>query len=113
MNDHAMRQDVEYQAMEMKVEKADLWREDVEDICELTGVKMDLYLIVSTFQLIMTVLAMCEGRMVAGTPNWLVGAHTISVVSTFSFLLLSMWFAVTAMVAAASYKARIRTQVVR
>merc|ERR1719352_2168108 len=73
MYDRKMRLETEYQIMEFRIKKAELFRDDVRDIIGLTGVKMDTYLIVNAVQLGFVVMLFCEGRLGAGTPVWLVG----------------------------------------
>lgn len=113
MYDRKMRQETEYQIMDFRIEQADLWREDVEDIIELTSVKMDTYLIVNAIQLLFTMLLFAEGRIAVGTPTWLVGCHTLSIAGAFMYLLMSVWFAVHASVTAKGYGVRLLTQLVR
>lgn len=113
MYDRQMRSGMEYQIMEMQIAKQDMFREDIKDIVELTEVKMDTYTIVTVFQMGFCIIAICEGRLAPGTPPWLVSAHTLSLCTAFSFFLVSVWLAMHAMVAAAAYKARLLTQVVR
>uniref|UniRef100_A0A7S1A5K1 Uncharacterized protein n=1 Tax=Noctiluca scintillans TaxID=2966 RepID=A0A7S1A5K1_NOCSC len=108
-----MRQDIEYHIMQFRIRQAELWREDVRDIIGLTSVKMDTYLIVNAVQLGFCVMAFCEGRLASGTPEWLIGCHTLSLVGAFLYLLMSVWLAMHASVAAKSYEVRLLTQLVR
>lgn len=111
--DRKMRQETEYTIMEFRMKQAELWRDDVRDIIGLTSVKMDTYLIVNAVQLGFCVMAFCEGRLAAGTPTWLIGCHTLSLAGAFTYLLMSVWLAMHATVAAKSYETRILTQLVR
>lgn len=111
--DRKMRQETEYQIMEFRLKQAELWRDDVRDIIGLTSVKMDTYLIVNAVQLGFCVMAFCEGRLAAGTPTWLIGCHTLSLAGAFTYLLMSVWLAMHATVAAKSYETRLLTQLVR
>mmetsp|Transcript_142855 Transcript_142855/g.247569 ORF Transcript_142855/g.247569 Transcript_142855/m.247569 type:complete len:903 (-) Transcript_142855:147-2855(-) len=111
--DRKMRQETEYTIMEFRMKQAELWRDDVRDIIGLTSVKMDTYLIVNAVQLGFCVMAFCEGRLAAGTPTWLIGCHTLSLAGAFTYLLMSVWLAMHATVAAKSYETRLLTQLVR
>lgn len=113
MYDRKMRLELEYQIMEFKIKKAELFREDVRDIIGLTSVKMDTYLIVNAVQLGFCVMMFCEGRLGAGTPNWLVGCHALSLAAAFTYLLMSVWLSMHATIAAKSYEVRLLTQLVR
>merc|ERR1740117_270959 len=108
-----MRQEAENQIFEMQMDKTDMFREDVEDIVELTGVKMDTYTIITVIQMGFAIVAMFEGRLGPGTPPWLVACHQLALTTAFSYFLISVWFAMHATVAAYAYKVRLRTQIVR
>jgi hypothetical protein len=111
--DRKMRLETEYQIMEFKIKKAELFRDDVRDIIGLTSVKMDTYLIVNAVQLGFCVMMFCEGRLAAGTPNWLIGCHTIALAGAFIYLMMSVWLSMHATIAAKSYEVRLLTQLVR
>jgi hypothetical protein len=113
MYDREMRLETEFQTMDFRIERARLFRDDVRDIIGLTSVKMDTYLIINAVQLGFCVMMFCEGRLSAGTPNWLLGAHTLALASAFTYLLMSVWLSMHAMVAARSYEVRLLTQLVR
>eukprot|EP00427_Karlodinium_veneficum_P008125 CAMPEP_0169095704 /NCGR_PEP_ID=MMETSP1015-20121227/18612_1 /TAXON_ID=342587 /ORGANISM="Karlodinium micrum, Strain CCMP2283" /LENGTH=889 /DNA_ID=CAMNT_0009156429 /DNA_START=51 /DNA_END=2717 /DNA_ORIENTATION=- len=113
MYDREMRMETEFQIMEFRIERARLFRDDVRDIVGLTSVKMDTYLIINAVQLGFCVMMFCEGRLSAGTPNWLIGAHTLALAGAFTYLLMSVWLSMHAMVAARSYEVRLLTQLVR
>lgn len=113
MYDRKMRLETEYQIMEFKIKKAELFRDDVRDIIGLTSVKMDTYLIVNAVQLGFCVMMFCEGRLAAGTPNWLIGCHTLALAGAFIYLLMSVWLSMHATIAAKSYEVRLLTQLVR
>jgi hypothetical protein len=113
MYDREMRLETEYQIMEFRIERAKLFRDDVRDIIGLTSVKMDTYLIINAVQLGFCIMMFCEGRLAAGTPNWLLGAHTLALSAAFTYLLMSVWLSMHAMIAAKSYEVRLLTQLVR
>merc|ERR1719352_2174990 len=58
-------------------------------------------------------MAYCEGKLAAGTPVWLTCANTLALGAAFTYLLLSVWLAMHATVAARSYGVRLLTQMVR
>mmetsp|Transcript_37748 Transcript_37748/g.87229 ORF Transcript_37748/g.87229 Transcript_37748/m.87229 type:complete len:937 (-) Transcript_37748:68-2878(-) len=111
--DRKQRQETEYAILEFRLKQAELWREDVRDIIGLTSVKMDTYLIVTAVQLGFCVMAFCEGRLQAGTPTWLIGSHTLSLVGAFLYFLMAIWLAMHATISAKSYEVRLLTQLVR
>lgn len=111
--DRKMRQETEYQIMNFRIMQAELWREDVRDIIGLTSVKMYTYLVVNAVQLGFCITAFCEGRLAAGTPDWLIGCHALSLAGSFMYLLMSVWFAMYASITAKSCEVRLLTQMVR
>lgn len=111
--DRDMRLDIEFAVLEFRIEQARLWREDVEDITELTGVKMDTYLIVNVVQLFFCVMIFCEGEVDEGTPSWVINAYVLSLGGAFLFLLMSVWLSVLTTVTAKAYQVRLLTQLVR
>jgi len=113
MYDRKMRQEMEYNVMDFRIKQAELWREDVREIIELTSVKMDTYLIVMAIEFGMCVMAICEGRMEIGTPRWLMGCYILSLGGAFMYLLMAFWFAIHASVTAKMYNVRLLTQNVR
>mmetsp|Transcript_110741 Transcript_110741/g.352787 ORF Transcript_110741/g.352787 Transcript_110741/m.352787 type:complete len:1159 (-) Transcript_110741:110-3586(-) len=113
MYDRKMRQEQEFTIAEMRLKQADLWREDVRDITELTERKMDTYLIVNALQLGFTITLMIEGRLEQGTPQWLLWLYLLSLSGAFMFLLLSVWLAMHASVVAQGSSVRMLTQLVR
>lgn len=113
MYDRKMRLETEYAIMEFKIKRAELFRDDVRDIIGLTSVKMDTYLVVNAVMLGFCVMMFCEGRLNAETPPWLVGCHTLALAGAFTYLLMSVWLSMHAVVAAKSYEVRLLTQLVR
>lgn len=113
MYDRAQRADTEYQIMEMQLNKQDMFREDIRDLVELTAVKMDTYTIITVIQLNFCIVAMCEGRLGAGTPEWMVGVYLQSLCNAFAYFLFSVWLAMHATIAAKAYEVRLLTQIVR
>lgn len=113
MYDRKMRQEQEFTIAEMRLKQAELWREDVRDISELTERKMDTYLIVNALQLGFVITLFVEGRLEQGTPQWLLWLYLLSLSGAFMFLLLSVWLSMHASVVAQSSSARLLTQLVR
>merc|ERR1719159_1460244 len=96
-----------------RVKQAELWREDVRDFISLTERKMSIYLLVNVLLLGFNLNLWCEGRLREGTPEWLVMGNQLAIGGSFTFLLITVWLAMHASVAAQSYQARILTQLVR
>lgn len=113
MYDRDSREETEYNIMDFRIEQANLWREDVRDIIELAGVKMDSYMMISTVELGMVTMLFVEGRFDHEAPNWLLGGYMLSLAGAFMYLLISIWFSLQTSVAAKSYNVRLMTQLVR
>eukprot|EP00931_Biecheleriopsis_adriatica_P078701 TRINITY_DN5211_c0_g1_i2.p1 TRINITY_DN5211_c0_g1~~TRINITY_DN5211_c0_g1_i2.p1 ORF type:complete len:932 (+),score=185.05 TRINITY_DN5211_c0_g1_i2:145-2940(+) len=113
MEDREQRMKKEFKEREFRIVQSKLWREDVRDFVSLTEQKMSLYLIINVLLLSFTVTLWVEGQLPETTPDWLVMGYQIACVVAFSFLLLTIWLAMHAAVAAQSYQTRILTQLVR
>lgn len=113
MADRYQRQKMEYQVLHMRLTEAELWREDVRESLKLTPEKMKAYLTVLALELAAAGTALCKARVPAGTPAWLVQAHTLAIASAITYLVLGLWFGLHAFVSAQAYKVRILTQLVR
>jgi hypothetical protein len=113
MEDREQRMKKEFAERNYRISQASLWRQDVRDFVSLTEWKMSLYLIVNVLLLGFTMTLWCEGQLPESTPDWLVMGYQIAAVVAFSFLLLTVWLAMHAGVAAKSYKTRVMTQLVR
>jgi len=111
--DQEMRIKREYQGQDMRIKQFELYREDVRDLVGLTIGKMDNYLIVNTLQLGFVVSMYCEGRLSPKTPPWLLWLYTICLGGAFMYLILSVWLAMHASIAAHSFGVRMLTQFVR
>lgn len=105
----------DYQAQKMRVKKAELYREDVRDLVQLTVRKMDNYLVVSTLQLGFCMTLYVEGRPKPdiGLPHWLMHLFAMCNAGAFLYYLLSIWLSMHASVAAHAFGVRLLTQVVR
>lgn len=113
LEDREQRMKKEFREINFRVAQASLWRQDVRDFVSLTEWKMSLYLIVNVLLLGFTMTLWCEGQLPESTPDWLVMGYQIAAVVAFSFLLLTVWLAMHAGVAAQSYQTRVLTQLVR
>eukprot|EP00927_Polykrikos_kofoidii_P038144 TRINITY_DN32429_c0_g1_i1.p1 TRINITY_DN32429_c0_g1~~TRINITY_DN32429_c0_g1_i1.p1 ORF type:complete len:1262 (+),score=162.40 TRINITY_DN32429_c0_g1_i1:230-4015(+) len=113
MYDRKMKLEQEFQIMEFRNKKAALWRDDVRDIVGLTEARMDSYLIVNALLLGMCVGLFAEGRLEPGTPFWLMHLYMMTLGSAFMYLLMSVWFALHAVVLAQCSSVRLLTQLVR
>lgn len=111
--DRNLRLRKEFQVQKFRITQAELWREDVRDLISLTEYKMHVYLLVNVLLLGFTVVLWCEGRLPLVTPDWLMMGHALSTAGSSMFLLLSIWLAMHAAVAAQSFETRLLTQMVR
>ncbi|CAK9062094.1 unnamed protein product [Durusdinium trenchii] len=105
----------DYQGQKMRVKRAELYREDIRDLVQLTVRKMDNYLVVSTLQLGFCMTLYVEGRPKPdiGLPLWLIHLFAICNAGAFLYYILSIWLAMHASVAAHAFGVRLLTQVVR
>mmetsp|Transcript_121831 Transcript_121831/g.289684 ORF Transcript_121831/g.289684 Transcript_121831/m.289684 type:complete len:903 (-) Transcript_121831:33-2741(-) len=113
MEDREQRMKKEFNERKYRVIQAQLWRQDVRDFISLTEQKMSLYLIINVLLLSFTVTMWVEGQLPETTPDWLVIGYQIASVVAFSYLVLTIWLAMHAAVAAQSYQTRVLTQLVR
>jgi len=113
MEDREMRMKKEFMERKMRCVQGGLWREDVRDFVDLTERKMKYYLLVNVLLLGFNVNLWCEGRLPENTPHWLVLGNQVSIGGSFVFLLMTVWLANHAAVAAQSYGTRLLTQLVR
>jgi len=111
--DREMRQEQEFQVIDMRLAQVNLWRDDVREMIGLTEKKMDVYMVVNALQLGFTVTLFTEGRLEPGTPEWLLWLYMLSLAGAFTLLLASVWFAMHASVAAQGNAVRLLTQFVR
>mmetsp|Transcript_21374 Transcript_21374/g.60545 ORF Transcript_21374/g.60545 Transcript_21374/m.60545 type:complete len:947 (+) Transcript_21374:133-2973(+) len=111
--DRRLRLKKEFKLQEFRIAQAELWREDVRDLISLTEYKMHVYLLVNVLMLGVTVVLYTEGHLPPQTPSWLMMGFVIATAGSFVFLLLSIWMAMQAAVAAQSYETRLLTQLVR
>mmetsp|Transcript_129458 Transcript_129458/g.224840 ORF Transcript_129458/g.224840 Transcript_129458/m.224840 type:complete len:957 (-) Transcript_129458:60-2930(-) len=113
LNDRTMRQKMEYQMLDMRIDQATMWREDVRNFMELTLNKLENYLLVAALELGFCVVAFCKGRVPPGCPPWLAACHTLTLTGAFMYLFMSVWLGMHGYVAAQAYKVRVLTHFVR
>lgn len=111
--DREQRQESEYKVMDMRIEQAGLWREDIREIVEFTQTKLEMYMLVSTLELGFCATAIVKAVVVSGTPLWLACAHTLMLCGAFMFLLMSMLLGINGYVSSQAYSVRLLTQYVR
>eukprot|EP00442_Polarella_glacialis_P017224 CAMPEP_0115105974 /NCGR_PEP_ID=MMETSP0227-20121206/36350_1 /TAXON_ID=89957 /ORGANISM="Polarella glacialis, Strain CCMP 1383" /LENGTH=885 /DNA_ID=CAMNT_0002503425 /DNA_START=127 /DNA_END=2784 /DNA_ORIENTATION=+ len=111
--DRTLRRRKEFNIQKFKVEQAELWRKDVRDLISLTEYKMHIYLLVNVLLLSFSVILWCQGKLPPTTPTWLMMGSVLSIVGSFMFILLSIWMAMHAAVAAQGFETRLLTQMVR
>eukprot|EP00933_Yihiella_yeosuensis_P017496 TRINITY_DN14598_c0_g1_i2.p1 TRINITY_DN14598_c0_g1~~TRINITY_DN14598_c0_g1_i2.p1 ORF type:complete len:326 (-),score=66.98 TRINITY_DN14598_c0_g1_i2:70-1047(-) len=111
--DRQMRLRKEFKVQKFRVEQAELWRKDVRDLISLTEYKMHVYLLVNVLLLGFSVTLWCQGKLPNTTPNWLMMGSALSICCSFMFILLSVWMAMHAAVAAQGFETRLLTQMVR
>eukprot|EP00405_Crypthecodinium_cohnii_P034471 CAMPEP_0206526716 /NCGR_PEP_ID=MMETSP0325_2-20121206/913_1 /ASSEMBLY_ACC=CAM_ASM_000347 /TAXON_ID=2866 /ORGANISM="Crypthecodinium cohnii, Strain Seligo" /LENGTH=1143 /DNA_ID=CAMNT_0054021977 /DNA_START=336 /DNA_END=3764 /DNA_ORIENTATION=+ len=113
--DNEQRLDKEKTRLTMQVERFNLFREDIEDLVDLTVSKMDMYHAVAALLLGSAATLYTEGRMhVPGnTPPWYVGIYFTSIAGTFCYLLLAVWLSMYASVCSHAFGVRLRTRFVR
>eukprot|EP00928_Gymnodinium_smaydae_P018818 TRINITY_DN17172_c0_g1_i1.p1 TRINITY_DN17172_c0_g1~~TRINITY_DN17172_c0_g1_i1.p1 ORF type:complete len:953 (-),score=123.85 TRINITY_DN17172_c0_g1_i1:52-2910(-) len=111
--DRWLRMKKEFQLLKFRNEQAELWREDVRDLCSLTEYKMHVYLLVNVLMLGFAIVLWFMGRLPESTPDWIMMGNAIAVTGAFVFLVLSIWMAMHAAVSAQGYQTRMLTQLVR
>jgi len=113
LEDREQRMRKEFAERKFRVTQAGLWREDVRSFVSLTEKKMSLYLLVGVLLLSFNVNLWVEGRLPEETAEWLTMGMQIAIAVSFLFLLLAVWLAMHAAVAAQAYQTRVLTQLVR
>jgi len=102
-----------HQTQKMRIEQVLLFREDVRDLFDLTMGKMKQYLVVNTLTLAFCMGFFYEGRMPFDTPSWLFWLWGMSLATAVLFLLMSVWFAISAVITAQTFAVRLLTQWLR
>jgi hypothetical protein len=101
------------QIQKQRVDQINLFREDLRDLFNLTIVKMDKYLIINSLTLAFTLGFYYEGRLPADAPSWIIWLWSISLVSAILYLVLSVWFAIHAVITAQTLAVQLLTQWLR
>mmetsp|Transcript_91880 Transcript_91880/g.176884 ORF Transcript_91880/g.176884 Transcript_91880/m.176884 type:complete len:1016 (+) Transcript_91880:71-3118(+) len=100
--------------VEMNIAKEQLYREDVRDLMELTVGRMDVYLIVGTLMLTFCIEWFTDAEILtAKVPEWFRTLFLVSNFSAVGYLVLSVWLAMHASVAAHSVGVRLLTSFAR
>jgi len=113
--DNKLRMERDYQIQDMTIEQFALYREDVRDLVELTVGKMDLYLIAAALLVDRTIVMICKQSEAfpPKAPDWAITLNAMSLSSGVFYLLLTLWLAMYASIAAQSFGTRLLTQFVR
>ena len=113
MWDKKMEQLKIYHTQKMRISQVRLFREDIQDLFDLTIKKMDHYLLINVLLLLFAGGFFYEGRVPIGSPAWLLWVWTMAIGSTLIFLTLSVWLAIHASITAQTFAARLLTQWLR
>ncbi|CAK0892200.1 unnamed protein product [Prorocentrum cordatum] len=114
MFDREQNQKREYQGQNMRIAQYEMYRQDVDDLVNLTVSKMDNYLLVNTLMFNFCIVLLTEGRPKAiAPPEWLLWLYGMTTMGAILYIVMGMWLALHASVAAHSFGARILTQCVR
>jgi len=97
----------------MQIERFDLFREDIEDLVNLTVGKMDMYHSVGEIFLAFSLTLYTEGRLSDKSPFFYTSMYFFSTACAWIYILLAVWLAVYASITAHSFGVRIRTRYVR
>mmetsp|Transcript_115450 Transcript_115450/g.182508 ORF Transcript_115450/g.182508 Transcript_115450/m.182508 type:complete len:890 (-) Transcript_115450:88-2757(-) len=111
--DRKQRQRKEYKEIDLRIEQAKLWREDVACICDLVQKKSKTYCLVAVLVLSFSMSLWCQGRLPIGTPTWIMLGNQVAAGSGFLFLTLVVWLAMYASVSSQAYSTRLLTQLIR
>lgn len=110
-NDQRIHRDV--QRVNMQIERFNLFREDIEDLVNLTVAKMDMYHLVSAVVLGFTTSIFTEGRVTGDAPPCYIAVYFMTIACGWLYLLLTAWLSMYASVASHSLGVRLRTRYVR
>jgi hypothetical protein len=102
-----------YHTQKMRIEQIMLYRDDLRDLFDLTIGKMENYLVVNTLTLAFCMGFFYEGRMPDGTPTWLFWLWGMSLSTAVLFMMMSVWFAIYALITAQTFSVRLLTQWLR
>jgi len=105
-----------YFGVEMNLEREQLYREDVRDLMELTVGRMDVYLTAGTLMLTFSISWFTDADILDdayAVPDWFRTLFLVSNFSAVGYLVLSVWLAMHASVAAHSVGVRLLTSFTR
>lgn len=112
-NGRLQRKRAEFRALNLRMDQAALWREDLRDITALTERRRNNYLIVNMLMLGMCLGLLADGQAYRSTYPWLFHIYMLTLGSAFTCLVMSVWFALHGAVIAQSVSVRLLTQLVR
>eukprot|EP00933_Yihiella_yeosuensis_P000339 TRINITY_DN10050_c0_g1_i2.p1 TRINITY_DN10050_c0_g1~~TRINITY_DN10050_c0_g1_i2.p1 ORF type:complete len:869 (+),score=186.05 TRINITY_DN10050_c0_g1_i2:143-2749(+) len=100
----------------LAIAQTGMYREDIEDLTELTCARMDLYHGVAGMTATILTAIFCPGRVGLHTPpppGWLMGLMMVNVGGTYIWLGLVMWLAMHASLRASCASTHLKTRFVR
>lgn len=103
-----------FSAIDYKIQKQQLHREDIRDLVELTTARMDIFHIVGTLLLAFCMEWYTDNSILAGNlPMWFADIFLISNFAAVGYLMLCVWLAMYAAIAARSIGVRLLTSYAR
>lgn len=102
--------------IDYRIQRQQLYREDIRDLMELTVSRMDIYHVVGTLLLTFCVTWYTDNKMLdkeSQLPEWYVTLFLVSNFSACGYLVFSVWLAMHASIAANSIGVRLLTSYVR
>ena len=102
-----------HQRFDIRIKRWEMFRQDIETLSDLTIMKVDNYVIVNVIKLGFFISIATEGRFPEGSPEWLVWPGILMVVGSFTYTLLSIWFAIHCSIAVHAWATKILTHDVR
>lgn len=103
-----------FSAIDYKIQKQQLHREDIRDLVELTTARMDIFHIVGTLLLAFCMAWYTDNAILAGSlPTWFSDIFLISNFAAVGYLMLCVWLAMYAAIAARSIGIRLLTSYAR
>jgi hypothetical protein len=100
----------------MAIAQTGQYREDIEDLAQLTSNRMDNYHILGVMALTIATALFCPGRLGLHTPpppSWLMGLFMTNLAAAYIWLGMTMWMAMHASLRADSAAAHMLTRMVR
>jgi hypothetical protein len=99
----------EYQGQSMRIKRFNLYREDIRDVVSITTDRMDVFLVVATLLLTFSIGWLSDNSVIADDelPRWFKSFFVITNFASIGYLLLCVWLAVHASMAAHSMGGRL------